>query len=58
MTLKRSIVFTDPQADWLRQEASRLGISFADAVRRVIDHHREEKNVEPRHSGADQRDVR
>lgn len=35
------ISFTDPQAAFLTTEATRLGISVADLVRRIIDAHRE-----------------
>ncbi len=34
---QRSIVLTDPQAEWLSAEAVRLGITGSDVVRRIID---------------------
>jgi hypothetical protein len=40
---KQSIGFTKPQTEYLQAEAARLGISVADVVRRIIDHHREPK---------------
>lgn len=40
---KRMISLTDPQVDFLRQEAERLGISVSDLIRRIIDAYREGK---------------
>lgn len=40
---KRMISFTDPQVDFLKREAERLGISVADLVRRIVDQYREGK---------------
>jgi hypothetical protein len=40
---KRMISFTDPQVEFLKQEAERLGISVADLVRRIVDQYREGK---------------
>ena len=40
-THKQTITFTKPQADYLRTEAARLGLSVSDLVRRIIDQHRE-----------------
>ena len=37
---KQTITFTAPQAEYLKIEAARLGISVADLVRRIIDHYR------------------
>jgi hypothetical protein len=41
---KRMISFTDPQEDYLKREAERLGISVSDLVRRIVDQHREGKH--------------
>jgi hypothetical protein len=40
---KRMISFTDPQVEFLKREAGRLGISVADLVRRIVDQYREGK---------------
>ena len=40
---KRMISFTDPQVEFLKREAERLGISVADLVRRIVDLFREGK---------------
>jgi hypothetical protein len=40
---KQTISFTQPQIEYIRQEAERLGISVADVIRRIIDQHREKK---------------
>lgn len=42
---KQSIVFTAPQHAFLIAEATRLGVSVAELVRRLIDQHRDAKNV-------------
>lgn len=44
ITERLSITFTKPQIDFLRKEAGRLGISIGDALRRILDAHREGKN--------------
>lgn len=36
---KQMISFTDPQRQFLKREAKRLGISIAELVRRIIDRH-------------------
>ncbi len=36
---KQMISFTDPQREFLKREAKRLGISMAELVRRIIDNH-------------------
>ena len=38
--LKRTVVFTAPQAAYLETEAAKLGLTFAELVRRIIDLHR------------------
>jgi Arc/MetJ-type ribon-helix-helix transcriptional regulator len=40
---RMSIQFTEPQLDFLRAEANRLGISVADVVRRIVDRYRGER---------------
>jgi Arc/MetJ-type ribon-helix-helix transcriptional regulator len=40
---RMSVQFTEPQLDFLRAEADRLGISVADAVRRIVDRYRGER---------------
>lgn len=40
MAFRQTISFTDPQANYLRREAEKLGIPFADLVRRIIDQYR------------------
>lgn len=32
-----SLTLTEPQLEWLRAEAARLGISQSDVVRRIVD---------------------
>ena len=39
---KQMISFTDPQRQFLKREAKRLGISIAELVRRIIDRHIED----------------
>jgi hypothetical protein len=44
MSLKKQMIsFTHPQAEFLKQEAARLGISVSELVRRIVDAHRERK---------------
>ena len=43
ITIRQSVTLSRPQADYLRQEAERLGISVSDLIRRIIDQHREGK---------------
>jgi len=38
--IRTSVSFTEPQMEYLRAEAERLGISTADVVRRMIDENR------------------
>jgi hypothetical protein len=40
---RMSVQFTEPQLAFLRAEADRLGISVADAVRRIVDRYRGER---------------
>jgi hypothetical protein len=40
---RMSVQFTEPQLDFLRAEADRLGISVADAVRLIVDRYRGER---------------
>lgn len=39
--IQRSIVFTRPQMQWLKEEARRLGVSFAEVIRRIVDKERD-----------------
>ncbi|TJW49579.1 MAG: ribbon-helix-helix protein, CopG family [Mesorhizobium sp.] len=41
---KQMISLTQPQIDFLRQEAARLDISVSDLIRRIIDQHRENRS--------------
>jgi hypothetical protein len=40
---RTSIVLTDPQHAYLKEEATRLGIAVSDLIRRIIDAYRETK---------------
>ncbi len=42
---KQSVSLTEPQIEFLRKEADQLGISVSDLIRRIIDQHRENRNV-------------
>ena len=37
---RRNLYFTDPQLAWLDAEAKRLGITFNELVRRIVDERR------------------
>jgi predicted DNA-binding ribbon-helix-helix protein len=37
---RQSVTLTKPQANYLREEAAKLGISMSDLIRRIIDQHR------------------
>lgn len=41
--IRKLLHVTAPQAEWLEQEAKRLGISVSELVRRIIDEARGEK---------------
>lgn len=41
--MRRTVDFTDPQMEWLRKEAYRLGVTITELVRRIIDEAREKK---------------
>lgn len=41
---KQMVSLTQPQIDFLKQEADRLGISVSDLIRRIIDQHRETRS--------------
>lgn len=45
MMQKRMISFTEPQCEYLDAEATRLGISVADLVRRIIDKYRQQPEL-------------
>jgi hypothetical protein len=40
-TVRQSITLTGPQADFLKAEAERLGITVSDMIRRIVDQYRE-----------------
>lgn len=40
MKRRKTITFTDKQIEYITAEVKRLGISFADVVRRIIDGYR------------------
>jgi len=47
---RQTVTFTQPQYDWLREEAERLGISVSDLLPRIVDERRERKRrAEARH---------
>lgn len=39
-TARLTVIFTDPQLAWLREEAARLGIPVNELIRRIIDQKR------------------
>lgn len=41
--IKRMVSFTEPQWQWLEQEAKRLGISIPELLRRIIDEARKKE---------------
>jgi len=46
----QTVTFTQPQYDWLRSEAERLGITVSDLLLRIVDERRERKRrAEVRH---------
>lgn len=38
---RQSVTLTSPQWAWLEKEAKRLGVSVSEAIRRIVDAHRE-----------------
>lgn len=40
---RQMISLTEPQSDYLRAEAKRLGVSVSDLIRRIVDAYREQK---------------
>lgn len=46
-TIQRSVVLTHPQDVYLRREAKRLGVSVADALRRIVDAYRGAETIIP-----------
>lgn len=44
---RRNLYFTDPQLAWLEAEAERLGITFNELVRRIVDERRGARVGEP-----------
>jgi hypothetical protein len=43
MTRRRSFILSRKQAEFLEEEATRIGITVSDLLRRIIDEHREAK---------------
>lgn len=41
MSVKRSLIFTEPQIKWLREQAKKLGLSVGEFVRRIVDEKRQ-----------------
>ena len=42
-TKRQMVTLTAPQMDYLKAEASRLGVTVSDLIRRIIDQHRDGK---------------
>lgn len=42
-TLRQSVTLTKPQAEYLKAEADRLGLTISDMIRRIIDAYREQR---------------
>jgi hypothetical protein len=42
-TQRQMVNLTGPQFEYVKREASRLGITVSDLIRRIIDQHREGK---------------
>ena len=43
-TMHRTMIsLTDPQTEFLKKEAERLGISVSDLIRRIVDVYREKR---------------
>jgi len=45
-SVRRQLVLTRAQYDYLRAEAKRLGVSVAEVVRRIVDRHRDAKEAD------------
>lgn len=41
--MRQTITFTEPQAEWLKTEAARLGVPLSELVRRIVDQFRGRK---------------
>lgn len=42
-TQRQTVFLTEPQAEFLKREAERLGINVSELLRRIIDDYRENK---------------
>jgi hypothetical protein len=42
---RQMVTLTKPQAEYLKLEAERLGITISEVIRRIIDQHREQKEI-------------
>lgn len=40
-TQRQTVFLTEPQAEFLKREAERLGINISELIRRIIDSYRE-----------------
>ena len=43
MSTRQMVTLKDPQAEFLKREAEKLGITVSDLIRRIIDQYREGK---------------
>lgn len=41
MSIRQSVVFTEPQLKWLQKRAKELGITVSDLIRRLVDEARD-----------------
>jgi hypothetical protein len=41
MSKRQTVTFTDAQAEYLEREATRIGITVSDLIRRIIDQYRD-----------------
>jgi Ribbon-helix-helix protein, copG family len=45
-TIRQSVTLTKPQADYLRSESKRLGLSVSELLRRIVDEYRRAGSME------------
>lgn len=43
MSTRQTVTLKDPQAEFLKREAEKYGITISDLIRRIIDQYRESK---------------
>jgi hypothetical protein len=41
MSTRQTVTFKDPQAEFLKREVEKFGITVSDLIRRIIDQYRE-----------------